>query len=127
MTRTSQPVPGAPVPGGPYSANSRIGRMVAIAGQCGYRPDRSLPDSLEEQVEIGLDNLSAALTAAGVGESDVLSTQVYLAEPDDFAAMNAVYEQRFTDPLPPRTTIVAGLRPGVLFEINALAVVPEED
>lgn len=57
---------------------------------------------------------------------DVVSVNVFLATPDDFAEMNAVYAEFFTsEPFPARTTITAVLRPGVLFEINAQAVSAE--
>ncbi len=59
MTRIAGPVPDAPQPGGPACA--RIGRMVAVAGQCGYLPDRSLVLGLAAQAELALDNLAKAL------------------------------------------------------------------
>jgi 2-iminobutanoate/2-iminopropanoate deaminase len=111
MTRIADPIPDAPQPGGPYSASARIGRIVAVAGQCGYLPDRSL---------------AAALGAAGATMDDVLSVDVFLANGDDFADMNAVYERQFTPPFPARTTVTAGLRPGVLVEFSALAVLDHE-
>lgn len=126
MTRTTYDVPDAPPPGGPYSANARVGRVVAIAGQCGYLPDRSLAQGISEQTRVALQNLMAALKAAGVEESDIISTGVFLASSDDFDAMNKIYRTFFSEPWPARTTIVSGLRPGVLFEINATAVASEK-
>ena len=126
MTRTTYDVPDAPPPGGPYSANARVGGVVAVAGQCGYLPDRSLAQGITEQTRVALQNLMAALQAADVEESDVISTGVFLADSDDFEAMNKIYRTFFVEPWPTRTTIVCGLRPGVLFEINATAVVSEE-
>lgn len=125
MTRTTYDVPAAPPPRGPYSANARVGPIVAVAGQCGYLPDRSLAEGIAEQSRVALRNLMAALRAAGLDEPDVISTGVFLADGEDFAAMNEIYREFFSEPWPARTTVVAGLRPGVLFEINATAVAPE--
>ena len=126
MTRTVFAVPGAPPPRGPYSANTRVGHVVAIAGQCGYLPDHSLASGCAEQTRVALRNLMAALRAAGAAEEDIVSTGVFLANGDDFEQMNEIYREFFTEPYPARTTVVAGLRPGVLFEINATAVAHEE-
>ncbi|MGH4001442.1 MAG: RidA family protein [Pseudonocardiaceae bacterium] len=113
----------APAPGGPYSPVVRVGNHVWTAGQCGYRIDRSLVEGLEGQVRQAFKNLLEALAAAGANESDVVAVNVYLAAPDDFDAMNDVYREFFTQPFPVRTTVTAGLRPGVLFEIDAQAIV----
>ncbi|CUR56147.1 putative endoribonuclease L-PSP [metagenome] len=126
MSRRTYEVLGAPAPGGPYSANARVGRFVAVAGQCGYLPDRTLAVGVAAQTRVALHNLLAALEAAGAVETDIIATGVFLADGDDFDAMNEVYREFFSHPWPPRTTVVAGLRPGVLFEINATAVADEE-
>ncbi len=126
MTRIADPIRDAPQPGGPYSASARIGRIVAVAGQCGYLPDRSLVSGLTAQAELAFDNLVKALGAAGATTDDVLSVGVFLANGNDFADMNAVYERQFTRPFPARTTVTAGLRPGVLVEFSALAVLDHE-
>ncbi|PKW18503.1 RidA family protein [Saccharopolyspora spinosa] len=113
-----------PPAGGPYSAAVRIGNIVAIAGQCGYLADRSLaPGGLEPQVRRAFENLMTALRSAGCSEADVITVNVFLADGDDFDAMNAIYREYFSEPGPARTTITAGLRPGVLFEVSAQAVV----
>jgi 2-iminobutanoate/2-iminopropanoate deaminase len=122
MTRIAgNPTSGAPA-GGPYSPSARIGALVAVAGQCGYRPDRSLVEGLEAQTRLALENLREALAASGGTLDDVLSVEVFLTDQDDFAGMNAVYAEFFAKPYPARTTIYVGLRPGVLVEISALAV-----
>jgi 2-iminobutanoate/2-iminopropanoate deaminase len=124
MTRIAgSPASGAPA-GGPYSPSVRIGAMVAVAGQCGYRPDRSLVEGLAAQTRVALENLRDALAASGGTLDDVLSVDVFLTDQDDFAGMNAVYAEFFDKPYPARTTTYVGLRPGVLVEISALAVLP---
>jgi len=126
MVRTAGTVPDGPPPGGPYSVSARIGALVAVAGQCGYRPDRSLVDGVEAQTSPTFHNLVQALAASGAGLDDVLSVEVFLTSVDDFAAMNEVYAQHLSPPYPARTTVYVGLRPGVLVEISALAVVHQE-
>ena len=71
---------------------------------------------------MAFDNLRQALAAHGATLDDVLSVEVYLASEEHFERMNELYFLRFGEPRPARTTITAGLRPNVLFEISALAV-----
>jgi 2-iminobutanoate/2-iminopropanoate deaminase len=112
-----------PKPGGPYSHSVRRGNLVFTAGQCGYHPDRSLADGLENQTRVALQNLQAALAQQDASLGDVVTVNVFLARSDDFDAMNAVYAEFFAaEPRPCRTTITVGLRAGVLFEVNAQAV-----
>jgi len=124
MTRTAGTAQNGPAPGGPYSVSARIAGIVAVAGQCGYRADRSLVEGVEEQTDLALKNLAQALDASGASMADVLSVEVFLTSTEDFAAMNEVYARHFDAPYPARTTVYVGLRPGVLVEINALAVLP---
>lgn len=109
----------------PYTPSVRIGPLVAVSGQCGYHADRSLADGLEAQIHAAMTNLEAALRDQGAGLADVLSVDVYLDTGDHFDAMNSVYIEYFDMPRPARTTVAAGLRPGVLFEISALAMTQE--
>jgi 2-iminobutanoate/2-iminopropanoate deaminase len=122
MTRIAGNPTSAAPSGGPYSPSVRIGAMVAVAGQCGYRPDRSLVEGLEAQTRLALENLRDALAASGGTLDDVLSVDVFLTDQDHFAGMNAVYADFFAEPYPARTTTYVGLRSGVLVEISALAV-----
>jgi enamine deaminase RidA (YjgF/YER057c/UK114 family) len=103
----------------------RIGSQIAVAGQCGYRPDRSLVEGVAEQTRVTMENLVAALRVSGAGPDDVIAVQAFLTDTDHFAEFNAVYAAYFTEPRPARTTIYCGLRPGVLVEVSALAVAPD--
>jgi 2-iminobutanoate/2-iminopropanoate deaminase len=125
MTRIANPVPNGPAPGGPYSASVRIGNVVAIAGQCGYLPDRSLVEGVTAQTRLAMQNVEAALAAAGATFDDVISTSAYLTDVDDFAEFNETYAPFFSGPRPARTTIYCGLRPGVLVEVSVMAVLPD--
>lgn len=124
MTRISKPVTDGPPPGGPYSASVRIGKVVAVAGQCGYLPDRSLVEGVTAQTKLTLQNVEAALVAAGATLDDVISASVYLVDVDDFVEFNEAYAPFFSEPYPARTTIYCGLRPGVLVEVSVMAVLP---
>ncbi|MFE7438991.1 RidA family protein [Streptomyces chartreusis] len=121
MTHKAFDPPDIRPPGGPYSSVVRSGPFIATAGQCGYLKDGTLPAGLDEQVTQAFANLLAVLEAAGATTDDVVATTVHLADGDDFDRMNALYRQHFTPPYPARTTVTAGLRPGVLFEITAQA------
>jgi 2-iminobutanoate/2-iminopropanoate deaminase len=125
MARFAGKAENVPVPAGPYSPSVRIGGggIVAAAGQCGYLPDRTLAEGLEEQTRVALQNLRSALAASGASMDDVVSVEVFLTDVEDFAAMNAVYAGHFTEPYPARATVYVGLRGGALVEISALAVV----
>lgn len=116
-----------PPPGGAYSHSVRRGNFVAIAGQCGYLSDRTLVEGLEEQTRLAMKNFQFALEGAGGSMSDVITVNVFLTDSDHFDRMNGVYAEFFETPYPARTTVFVGLRPGVLFEINALAVITETD
>jgi 2-iminobutanoate/2-iminopropanoate deaminase len=80
-------------------------------------------DSVEEQTRAALDNLAAVLARAGARLSDVVRCGVFLANIDDFQAMDRVYAEFFVDPLPARTTVGATLA-GSLVEIDCVALLP---
>jgi len=124
MSRTGFISDDVPSPAGPYSHAVRIGSVVAIAGQAGIDPATGevVSDNIEEQTERTFENLANALAAAGASLDDVIQTRVFLADGDDFAAMNAVYERYFAAPYPARTTVGVHLLMGLLVEIDVLAV-----
>lgn len=123
MPRQSFTPDRAPAAAGPYSHAVRIGPFVHTAGQVGVDPEtRQARVGVEEQTRQALENVRAALTAAGASMADVLRVGVYLTQAEDFAAMNAVYREFFDAPYPARSTVYVGLNPGLLVEIDALAV-----
>ena len=82
-----------------------------------------LPDGVEAQARQALENLKAVLEAGGMALSDVAKTTVFLADINDFAAINAIYAEYFTGEAPARSCVqVAALPKGALFEIEAVAV-----
>ena len=112
----------APAPAGPYSPSARIGNIVAGAGQAGTDAAGVLADGVGPQTTQALANLLASLAANGASSADVISVRVFLTDPAQFDEMNAAYGPFFTEPYPARTTVFVELPPGLLVEIDALAV-----
>lgn len=124
----------APAPAGPYSQALSRGGTVALAGQVGVDPESGvLAEGIAAQTQRALSNLMAVAKAASVGPGQILHVRVYLADKDDWAAMNGAYEQFWKDArvtqfssgdymFPARTTVQVGLPEGMLIEVEALAV-----
>jgi len=127
MTRQAISTSNAPAAVGPYSQAIVAGDLVFCAGQGAIDAATGdlLQGTVEEETERTLRNLGAVLDAAGVGFADVVKTTVFLADMDDFAAMNGVYTTFFPDPPPARTTVaVKALPKGFKVEIEAIAQKP---
>ena len=129
MTRQAIQTNGAPAALGPYSQAIRSGDLVFCSGQLGLDPTTGeLADGVEAQAERSLRNLQSVLDAAGLGFDDVVKTTIFLADVNDFAAVNAVYARFMPTPPPARSTIgVAALPKGGLVEIEAIARRPIAD
>jgi 2-iminobutanoate/2-iminopropanoate deaminase len=98
------------------------GRFVYVSGQVPVRDGQRIEGGIEAETRAALDNVGDVLRAAGATFADVVSCRVYLADIDDFPAMNGVYKTYFSEPLPTRTTIGAPLVGGVGVEIDCVAV-----
>ncbi|HLL77219.1 MAG TPA: RidA family protein, partial [Pyrinomonadaceae bacterium] len=111
---------------GPYSQAIVANGLVFCAGQIGADPATGelVAGGVREQAEQVLKNLAAVLEAAGSDADHVVKTTVFLADMNDFAAMNEIYARHFkTDP-PARSTVQAARLPrGALIEIEAIAIV----
>ena len=118
--RTSE----APAPAASYSQAVRKGPMLQVAGQVGFVPSTGalVGDTVAEQTRQVLRNVTAILAEAGSSMDDVIMLRVYLTDQAHFAEMNEVYAEFVTEPFAARTTVFTGLAPGVLVEIDALAV-----
>ena len=124
MTRQAIATTNAPAAVGPYSQAIVAGDLIFCAGQGAIDPATQdvQRGTVEEETERTLRNLEAVLDAAGATLADVVKTTVFLADIDDFAAMNGVYARFFPDPPPARTTVeVAALPKGFKVEIEAIA------
>ncbi len=114
----------APAAVGAYSQATTTDDLVFTAGQIPMTPEGDLLDGadVDVQTEQALENVAAVLDAAGAGMDDVLKVTVYLADIDDFDAMNDIYETFFDDEPPARSAVgVADLPKGVAVEIEAVA------
>lgn len=115
----------APAAVGPYSQAVRVGRLVYTAGQIPLDPatGKVVEGDVSAQTERVLQNLKAVVEAAGSSLSQVIKTTVFLQDMNDFAAMNKVYSQFFTENPPARSAVeVAALPLGVQVEIEAVAL-----
>lgn len=111
---------------GPYSQAVIAGGMVFCSGQIPIDPATGefVSDDVAEQTEQVLKNLSAVLDAAGSGLGKVVKTTVFLADMNDFAAMNEVYGRFFSENKPARATVQAARLPrDARVEIECVAVV----
>jgi 2-iminobutanoate/2-iminopropanoate deaminase len=122
----------APAPVGPYNqAIVASGQMMFVAGQIALDPKTGAivgTGDVTKQTEQVMANLQAILAAAGAKFEDVVKTTVFLADMNDFAAMNAIYAKYFDEAtVPARACVqVSRLPKDVLVEIDCIAVVNRE-
>lgn len=111
---------------GPYSQAIKAGNLVFVSGQIPINVETGefVSSEVVEQTEQVLKNLSAVLEAAGSSLNGVVKTTVFLADMNDFAAMNEVYGKYFSDNKPARATVQAARLPrDARVEIDCIAVV----
>jgi 2-iminobutanoate/2-iminopropanoate deaminase len=114
----------APAAIGPYSQGIISGELVFTAGQIAIDPatGQVLAGSIQEQTERVMKNLSAILEAAGAALGSVVKTTVFLADMNEFTAMNEVYGRWLGEHRPARSTVqVSRLPRDVKVEIEAIA------
>ena len=117
----------APAPVGPYSQAIAIaGELVFVSGQIALDPQTGeivAPESVEGQTERAIASIKAILAEAGLTLDDVAKTTVFLADMNDFAAMNAVYARHFNEATAPARACVevSRLPKDVLVEIECIA------
>lgn len=116
--------PTAPQAIGPYSQAIVTGGMIFTSGQIPLRADGSkLEGDIAAQTEQVFDNLSAILESQGSSLVKVVKVTVFMTDLGEFAAMNAVFAQRFGEHRPARSTVqVAALPTGARVEIEAIAL-----
>jgi 2-iminobutanoate/2-iminopropanoate deaminase len=110
---------------GPYSQAVIAGGFVFASGQIPLDPQTGefVEGGVAEQTEQVLRNLAAVMEAAGTSLERVVKTTVFLADMNDFAAMNEVYSRYFKTEPPARATVAAaGLPRGARVEIEAIAL-----
>lgn len=115
----------APAAIGPYSQAIAAGNTIYVSGQIPIDPATGAfaGDDITTQTRQSLTNLRNILLCAGMDMSNVVKTTVLLADMGDFAAMNAVYAEFFTEPYPARAAFQAACLPrNALVEIECVAV-----
>jgi len=115
----------APKAVGPYSQAVRSGNILFVSGQLPLDPDTgTMPEGAADQARQSMKNIKAILEAAGSGMDKVLRCGIFLANMDDFGAVNEVYASFFEGDYPARATVeVSRLPLGALVEIDAIAEV----
>ena len=115
---------GAPKAIGPYSPAIRTGQLLFVSGQVPLDPatGQMIEGDITAQARRVLDNIGALLTSGGRSFADVVRTTIFLADMNDFAAVNEVYGQYFSEPYPARATVqVARLPKDARVEIDVIA------
>ena len=115
----------APAAIGPYSQAIQVGNMLFMSGQLGINPTTGtfVEGEVTEQTIQSFKNINAILTEAGFTMNDVVKTTVFLADMNDFAAMNTVYASQFEGSFPARSAVAVKTLPkNGLVEIEVIAV-----
>ena len=118
----------APAAIGPYSQAIEVNGFVFASGQIPIDPATGefVEGGIQEQTRQALTNASNILKQAGTDLAHVVKTTVFLSSIADFASMNEIYAQFFTEPYPARSAVaVKDLPKGALVEVEVLAVKPE--
>ena len=114
----------APSAIGPYSQAIQVGNLIYTSGQIPIDPATGafVEGGIKEQTRQSLTNIKAILEEAGVTMSHVVKTTVFMADMGDFADMNTVYAEFFTEPYPARSAVaVKSLPKGARVEIEVVA------
>ena len=113
----------APKAIGPYSQAIEIDNTLYLAGQIGLDPTtgKLVDGGINEQTNRVMKNLEAVLDAAGYRFDNVVQTQVFVADLNDYKAMNDVYAKYFSYAPPARAAVQAVLPRGALVEIMMVA------
>jgi 2-iminobutanoate/2-iminopropanoate deaminase len=122
--RQAVSTPAAPAAIGPYSQAIRAGSLVFVSGQIPLDPEtgKLIEGDVRLQTHRVFRSLAAILEAAGSSLDRVVRVTVYLADMNDFAAMNDVYGTYFSSPAPARSTVQAARLPkDARIEIDVIA------
>ncbi len=123
-TRTTISSPDAPPAIGPYSQGINTGSFIFLSGQIPLVRDtgKLVEGGITEQAEQVIANIKALLATQKLDLSDVVKATVFLADMNEFTAMNEVYAKHFTGTPPARSTVqVARLPRDARVEIEVIA------
>jgi len=125
LSKTAIHTEQAPAAIGPYSQGIQAGNTIYVSGQIPIDPATGefAGEDIAAQTRQSLTNIREILKAGGADMSHIVKTTVLLKDIADFAAMNEVYAEFFTEPYPARAAFQAAALPkGALVEIEAIAV-----
>ena len=124
MSKTIIKTTDAPAAIGTYSQAVKVGATVYLSGQIGLDPDSmQLVDGIEAQIHRVFQNLKAVAMASGGSLADVVKLNVFLTDLGNFAKVNEIMAQYFSEPYPARAAVgVASLPRGALVEADAVMV-----
>ena len=114
----------APAAIGPYSQAIQVGNLVYTSGQIPIDPATGnfVEGGIKEQTRQSLTNVKAILEEAGLTMGNVVKTTVFMADMADFADMNSVYAEFFSEPYPARSAVAVKTLPkGAFVEIEVVA------
>ena len=116
----------APAAIGPYSQAIQVNNTLYLAGQIALEPTtrKIVSGGIKEQTIRVMENLGAVLNEAGFNFEDVVQSQVFIADMNDYKAMNEVYTEYFKNAPPARAAVQTVLFPGALIEIIMIAQKP---
>ncbi len=125
MSNQAIKTPNAPAAIGPYSQGVAAGNMAFVSGQLPIVPATGefAGADIASQTRQSLTNVQSILAANGMTMADVVKVTVLMSDINEFAAMNQVYAEFFTEPYPARAAFqVAAIPKGAKVEIEAIAV-----
>ncbi len=124
MSRRIIATASAPAAIGPYSQAVQAGDTVYLSGQIGLDPaTMQMAEGIDAQIARVFENLKAVAAAAGGSLADAVKVNIYVTDLANFAKVNDVMAQAFSQPYPARATVqVAALPRGALVEIDAVLV-----
>ncbi len=115
----------APAAIGPYSQGTRKGNLLFVSGQLPIDPSTgNMPEGIEAQTRQSLENVKSIIEKAGGTLNEVLKCTVFLKDMNEFAGMNKIYGEYFTDDYPARAAVeVARLPKDANVEIEAIVMI----
>jgi len=116
--------PNAPAAIGPYSQGIKCNGMFYASGQIPLNPATGtlVEGGIEAQAHQAFQNVKALVEAAGTSMANVVKVTVFMADMNDFATVNGIYAQYFSEPFPARSAVaVKSLPKGALLEVEVVA------
>ena len=126
MTKEIISTKNAPQAIGPYSQAVKAGNLMFISGQIPLDPDTGglVSQSIEDQAKQVLENVKSICEAAGCSLDDIVKISIFLTDLSNFAVVNDMMKEYFSEPYPARATVeVSGLPLGVNVEIEAIVLI----